>query len=94
MKSNIPSNLKNICQFERRDVISQICFTATRLHKGNQRYLVAFFTPGQAIGADRAEIGAAKVKPATATCHGVGRKSEDGSKHGIAVTRSRVNPKS
>jgi hypothetical protein len=28
--------------------------------------LVAFFTPGQAIGEDGAEIDAAKVKPATA----------------------------
>ena len=47
------SNLKKFYLFERRDVISQICFTSTRLHKGNQRNLVAFFTPGQAIGEDR-----------------------------------------
>jgi len=32
---------------------SPSCVTSTRLHKGNQRNLVAFFTPGQAIGADR-----------------------------------------
>ena len=48
------SNLKIFCHFERRDVISQICSTSTRLHKGNRRNLVAFFTPGQAIGEDRA----------------------------------------
>ena len=47
------STLKKFCHRERRDVISQICSTSTRLHKGNQRNLVAFFTPGQAIGADR-----------------------------------------
>jgi hypothetical protein len=47
------SSLKNFCHRERRDGISQICSTSTRLHKGNQRNLIAFFTPGQAIGADR-----------------------------------------
>ena len=61
------SNLKKFYLLERRDVISQIYFTSTRLHKGNQRNLVAFFTSGQAIGADRTEIGASQSED----CRGV-----------------------
>ena len=33
--------------------------------------LVAFFTPGKPLAQTGAEIGEAKVKPATAACHGV-----------------------
>ncbi|MBE6377080.1 MAG: hypothetical protein E7050_11560 [Lentisphaerae bacterium] len=65
------SSLKNFCDRERRDGISQICFTSTRLHKGNQRNLVAFFTPGQAIGADRS----GNWRSQGEACHGVELRS-------------------
>ena len=66
-----PSNLKKFCHRERRDVISQICSTSTRLHKGNQRNLVAFFTPGQAIGEDRS----GNWRSQSEACHGVELRS-------------------
>ena len=84
---------KKFCYRERRDVISQICFTSTRLHKGNQKNLVAFFTPGQAIGADRS----GNWRSQSEACHGVELRSNPkpggtGKECGIicAATRSRA----
>ena len=49
--------------------------SSTRLHKGNQRNLVAFLRPGKPLAQTGVEIGEAKVKPATAACHGVVTRS-------------------
>ena len=60
--------------------------SSTRLHKGNQRNLVAFLRPGKPLAQTGAEIGEAKVKPATAACHGVVSRS----RKSCAATRSRA----
>ena len=55
-----------------RDFRFRRLLTSTRLHKGNQRNLVAFFTPGQAIGADRS----GNWRSQSEACHGVELRSK------------------
>jgi len=48
------------------EIFAEISATSNRLHKGNQRNLVAFLRPGKPSAKTGAEIGEAKVKPAAA----------------------------
>ena len=87
----LPANWKQMSLEEKFNHVQRefvfSTYTPPGFTKATKEIWLPFLRPGKPLAQTEAEIGTAKLKPATAACHGVVQRS----RKSCAATRSRAN---